>query len=564
MYNINFVISSQFVTPSTNSRDCLIFSVPTQMDNPKMPTTSMGPVSPSSGMILTVKIHKDRHGHVIMKDPTPFLSPLSSVGSSSPSSSPSDNLKQVESQQAVYICERSPMINKINFESDDLSTCTHKEYEEEELENKAVTILNCLSGIIPSRKSPQEVKLIDLWHLRQLALTPGGLINASIRKRGWIKLVDANDHIFTTSADLPWNAKRVKNGFSSVVSLSDEEIVLIQADIEQCKWDIENLIKLSRKIRRQQKRTGKNVGYILDGDTDSISNASLGSGLTSNGRITPQLIPESIRAFPRIGAHSSDGLSSPTYHFSNPLLDQEHIQSTDKGTFSIAEEETLSQDPPQSIGKRSLSKEEQSLLLNIIFSVLRDIPDNAILDESEESKRLYYFQGMYNIAAVLLITLESPSLSSLVMKKLSKFHFRDYCAPTFMNTQAAIRIIFMPLMKELDPLFHQMFLDKGILDVCGFVLPWIICWYANDILDYDVICRLFDVFLASHALLPVYMAVAFVTHPWSKAELDRDIGEGDEFMSSLASIPSNMVSSQSHSSASFCIEQVISCALTAM
>lgn len=531
-----------------------------------MPTTSMGPVSPSSGMVLTVKIHKDRNGHVIMKDPTPFLSPLSSVGSSSPSSSPSDNLKQGNSQQAVYICERSPMMEKIHFEADELSICTQKEHEEELLENKAIAILNCLGGIFTSkRNSINEVKLVDLWHLRQLALTYGGLINASIRKRAWLKLLDANDHIFTTSAGLPWDTEQNGNNSSPVVSLSDDEIALIQGDIEQCKWDVENLIKVSRKIRKHQRRTGKNVGYIIDGDTDSISNASFGSGLTSNGRITPQMIPESIRAFPRVGGHSGDGCSSPPFHLYNPLVDQESIPSTDKGTFSIAEEETfLSQDPPQSIGKRKISREERSLLLNIILSVLRELPNDTYLYENEESRRLYYFQGMYNIAAVLLITLESPSLSSLAIKKLAQFHFRDYCAPTFMNTQAAIRIIFMPLLKEMDPLFHQTLLDKGISDPCSFVLPWIICWYANDIFEYDIICRLFDVFMSSHALLPIYIAVAFITHPWAKSEFDRNVCEGSDFMSVLASIPSNMVSLQSHTSASFCIEQVIECSLTAM
>lgn len=559
----NFVTSSRFVTQiSTNSRDCLIIHV----GRGKMPTTSMGPVSPSSGMVLTVKIHKDRNGHVIMKDPTPFLSPLSSVGSSSPSSSPSDNCKQGNSQQAVYICERSPMMDKIHFEIDESSIGTQKEHEEELLENKATAILNCLGGIFASnRNSVTEEKLVDLWHLRQLALTHGGLINASIRKRAWLKLLDANDHIFTTSAGLPWDTKQIENDTSPIVSLSDDEIALIQGDIEQCKWDVENLIKVSRKIRKQQRRTGKNVVYNADGDTDSISNASFGSGFTSNGRITPQMIPESIRAFPRVGSHSGDGCSSPPCHLYNPLVDQESIPSTDKGTFSIAEEETfLSQDPPQSIGKRKISREERSLLLNIILSVLRELPNDTHSYENEESRRLYYFQGMYNIAAVLLITLESPSLSSLAIKKLAQFHFRDYCAPTFMNTQAAIRIIFMPLLKEMDPLFHQTLLDKGIYDPCSFVLPWVICWYANDIFEYDVICRLFDVFMASHALLPIYIAVAFITNPWSKSEFDRNVCEGNDFMSVLASIPSNMVTLQSHSSASFCIEQVIECSLIAM
>ena len=41
-----------------------------------------------------------------------------------------------------------------------------------------------------------------------------------------------------------------------------------------------------------------------------------------------------------------------------------------------------------------------------------------------------------------------------------------------------------------------------------FALPWILTWFAHDINSLDSAARLFDLFLASHPLMPLYLSVA--------------------------------------------------------
>lgn len=43
-----------------------------------------------------------------------------------------------------------------------------------------------------------------------------------------------------------------------------------------------------------------------------------------------------------------------------------------------------------------------------------------------------------------------------------------------------------------------------------FTLPWLLTWFAHSIDDYATIVRLYDLFLASHFLMPVYFAAALV------------------------------------------------------
>ena len=44
-----------------------------------------------------------------------------------------------------------------------------------------------------------------------------------------------------------------------------------------------------------------------------------------------------------------------------------------------------------------------------------------------------------------------------------------------------------------------------------FALPWILTWFSHSLQDIDTVSRLFDLFLVSHPLLPLYMAGAVST-----------------------------------------------------
>lgn len=41
-----------------------------------------------------------------------------------------------------------------------------------------------------------------------------------------------------------------------------------------------------------------------------------------------------------------------------------------------------------------------------------------------------------------------------------------------------------------------------------YALSWILTWFSHDFEDYEKVVRLLDLFIASHAIMPVYIASA--------------------------------------------------------
>ena len=41
-----------------------------------------------------------------------------------------------------------------------------------------------------------------------------------------------------------------------------------------------------------------------------------------------------------------------------------------------------------------------------------------------------------------------------------------------------------------------------------FALPWILTWFSHSLADVAVVSRMFDLFLVSHPLLPLYASAA--------------------------------------------------------
>lgn len=470
--------------------------------------------------------------------------------------------------------------------SDDQTVSMNGDYCFEEMkrkEEKVDEILDCLNGVTNFRTSEtlskndldynDDEKVVDLWHLRQLAISEHGLVNANMRKRAWPKLVGANEHILNSSiASLPVHFSRENRNCQEEKSnklndIPEADIIMIKKDITACVWNIEEEIKTVRKMREVEKERKRNTGMQIVFKKEKIgredaSVASVDSGLSSitAGRITPQLIPEAIRAFPRFGpptgidaaqSPSASGTSTPVSGVATPNT----LPSiTPIGIQNISINENS--DVPSTIKKSKARylrkrKEEQALLLNIITSVLRAVPDEeessdidsdlGVDDDTvvaDNIRKLYYFKDMHNLIGPILITLESPSLTSLVVNRLAQSHLRDAMGSTFDNIQAGIRLIFMPLLESVDKTLHDYLIKGDLKDPCVFALQWVMCWFATDVSNYDIIGRLFDVFISSHASFPVYFSVAMITHTANKGRIMMTPCEKSALKAVIFSLPS--------------------------
>jgi len=175
--------------------------------------------------------------------------------------------------------------------------------------------------------------------------------------------------------------------------------------------------------------------------------------------------------------------------------------------------------------------------------------------------RLQYYQGYHDVASIFLSALGGggggPSqntkettesleaiagslgldLPAQVLGQLSKSHFRDALQSNFTQLQTALRLVLMPLIWYFDVDVHDHLADCGMEPV--FAVSWIITWFSHDVRDTDLVKRLFDAFLVSHPLLPVYMTVAMVCHPYNRLEILSTECDFSLLHQTLAGLPKN-------------------------
>ncbi|KAI8079831.1 rab-GTPase-TBC domain-containing protein [Halteromyces radiatus] len=141
--------------------------------------------------------------------------------------------------------------------------------------------------------------------------------------------------------------------------------------------------------------------------------------------------------------------------------------------------------------KKKLQKE----LNHVIVQVLRKYP------------KLHYYQGFHDVCTVFLLLFESQEGASQLMGHVALFYLRD-----------AMLESLEPILRELtllDTLFrledeelHQFLQMTGVLPY--YCLSWVITWFSHDLDDLPSIYQLFDVFLSSNPMMPLYASAALV------------------------------------------------------
>ena len=144
-------------------------------------------------------------------------------------------------------------------------------------------------------------------------------------------------------------------------------------------------------------------------------------------------------------------------------------------------------------------KAKQKILSVVILEVLR-----------KGKGTTHYFQGFHDIASIFISTISDASLTTKILFKLSQNNFKDSMSSDFTNISLALRTTIFPLISHFDPELHAFIKESSVEPF--FALSWIITWFSHDIRDVKTAARMFDVFLCSHALFPIYVAVAMICH----------------------------------------------------
>lgn len=82
-----------------------------------------------------------------------------------------------------------------------------------------------------------------------------------------------------------------------------------------------------------------------------------------------------------------------------------------------------------------------------------------------------------------------------------------HCRP---NLDAVLELLglVLPILRQIDPALHAHIEAAGMQ--AHFALSWFITWFSYNLTELQDAARLFDLFLASHPIMPIYTAVAIL------------------------------------------------------
>lgn len=131
---------------------------------------------------------------------------------------------------------------------------------------------------------------------------------------------------------------------------------------------------------------------------------------------------------------------------------------------------------------------------------------NILVSTLSGKSSLYYYQGLHDIAGVLLYNLQNVHHASAILKRLCRVHLRDALRKDLCSLVAFLNTVLLPLLDTIDAEMHDVLVQLD-LELSNVILPWILTLFTHDIHNEHVASRLMDAFLSSHALFPLYVII---------------------------------------------------------
>lgn len=121
---------------------------------------------------------------------------------------------------------------------------------------------------------------------------------------------------------------------------------------------------------------------------------------------------------------------------------------------------------------------------------------------------LKYYQGYHDVAITFLLVV-GEEVAFHVMEVLSTNHLVECMQETMEPTQRRLMFIYPLVRKENAALCN--YLERSTVGTL-FALPWYLTWFGHSLNSYRSVVRLYDYFLASDFLLPIYVTSAIVLY----------------------------------------------------
>lgn len=119
---------------------------------------------------------------------------------------------------------------------------------------------------------------------------------------------------------------------------------------------------------------------------------------------------------------------------------------------------------------------------------------------------VFYYQGLHDVASVLLLVMGDKAAYQ-TLTHLSLCQLRD-CTRSTLDAVLELLGLLMPILREADEEVYEQLAATEVPPF--FALGWFITWFAHSVDDLQQISRLFDLFMAAHPLMPLYVTAIVI------------------------------------------------------
>ncbi len=329
------------------------------------------------------------------------------------------------------------------------------------------------------------VDQVDLWHLRALAIQPGGLLLSSGRKSGWVKLAGVDELVFNNQQQ----QEEERTGSSPSLSCGDRTYDDIQRqlgqEMEPSLWHIQ---RERRRLRKNERKSYPSNFSSTLSQASSMTDLSSYGGSTNGGGTSGSSTPLTCNLNSRSGTPKSvsfgmsekvsvpagvaftafatknyrdmPSVSSTTFHnrFINTNKENDENGSTldpsplpspflmpspsrlvlpqalnhcnnnggilkpNSPYVPYQNNTQVHHKPYKPRAKKDKRPKERKLLIQIASSAFY-----LIEQKGGAVSKLSCYPGMQDLIAILLLHLESPSLASLLFRQIIESHLAMFC-----------------------------------------------------------------------------------------------------------------------------------------
>lgn len=160
----------------------------------------------------------------------------------------------------------------------------------------------------------------------------------------------------------------------------------------------------------------------------------------------------------------------------------------------------------------------------------QDSLTNVIIKILDKNPSFYYYQGYHDVClTVLLISDEERALR--LINQISLTHLKYFMEKTMNTTSNMLEIIYL-ILKDEDKILYDYLIKSEVGTI--FSLSWVITWFSHVLNDLDDILRLFDFFISTHFLMPIYMSISILLYKKEEILLiDCDMASMHKYLTSI-------------------------------